>query len=440
MSNGILNKSVPRYTSYPTAVQFTDKVTERDYIEGLYNLEYQEPISLYVHIPFCQQMCWYCACHTQITKRQDLICKYVRAIVQEIQLVAERAGPGIVVNHLHFGGGTPNALSPDQMQQLMRVIRGSFTLAKDAEMAIELDPRTLTDEMLDCLKDEGFNRISLGIQDFDPEVQEAIHRVQPYDDVAEVLQKMRDRGFDDISFDLIYGLPKQNTQKMQETLERVKTLSPSRVSVFGYAHVPWMKSHQKMIKKSPLPAMNERRDMCMQISDYLKEAGYQQIGIDHFAKADDDMAVAYRNKDLHRNFQGYTTDKAKNLIGIGASSIGRINNIYVQNTTDIAEYQRAVQDGRLPIHRGVALTEEDVRRASIIQDVMCYFAADVPQDILDDVKDALGFYIQEGIVSVDDAGHLEVLQGDQAAIYARLVAACFDQYLKDNNTRHAKAV
>jgi len=255
-----------------------------------------------------------------------------------------------------------------------------------------------------------------------------------------IVNRIREVGIEDISFDLIYGLPKQNTEKMARTLDQVARLSPKRVSVFGYAHVPWMKSHQKMIKKSPLPSSQARLDLSFQISNALNIQGYQNIGIDHFAKPDDDMAVAYRDKKLHRNFQGYTTDSAKNLIGLGASSIGKIGNIYIQNTTDIALYQKSLKQADLAIARGVKLSAEDMRRADIIQEIMCYFCANIPEDILMSSMDQLSFYIKKGIISLDKSGHLNINDEKYAPLYARLIAACFDQYLPSSEGRHAKAV
>ena len=440
MDQSLLNKSVPRYTSYPTAVQFTDKIQPKDYQQALSKMPAEKPISLYVHIPFCPQLCWYCGCHTQITKRQDLINRYVDALCSEVKLVANYMPSKLQVNHVHFGGGTPNALSVQQMTVLMKTIRRYFDVTKDAEIAIELDPRTLNLDMIACLKTEGFNRVSLGVQDFDPEVQQAINRIQPYDQVAMIVKRIREVGIEDISFDLIYGLPKQNTEKMARTLDQVAHLSPKRVSVFGYAHVPWMKSHQKMIKKSPLPSSQTRLDLSFQISNALNIQGYENIGIDHFAKPDDEMAVAYRDKRLHRNFQGYTTDNAKNLIGLGASSIGKIGNIYIQNTTDISLYQKSLKQGDLGIARGVKLSVEDARRADIIQEIMCYFCADIPEDILMNSMDQLSFYIKEGIISLDKSGRLNINDEKYAPLYARLIAACFDQYLPSSEGRHAKAV
>ncbi len=435
------NFPVPRYTSYPTALQFKpSNIDDNNHALFLQKLDKTTPISIYLHIPFCEQLCWYCGCHTKITQREDLIERYVSTMCKELELVAQTTGMKLSVNHLHFGGGTPNILSVPLFEKLLSSIHDNFNVTDNAEIAAELDPRTLTTEMITCLADNKFNRLSFGVQDFDEDVQNAIHRVQPYNLVAKVVAQVREAGITGINFDLIYGLPKQTIKTMAETINKASTLLPDRLSVFGYAHVPWMKSHQRMIAKNPLPTPQERLEIFLYICGTLQNMDYQMIGIDHFAKTDDSLSIAYRNQELHRNFQGYTTDKAQNLIGIGASSISKFENGYIQNIVDIAEYQKSIKNNALPTGKYLELTTEDKRRADIIEQIMCYYKADIPTDIFKTIEAELKPYQDDNIINIDKNSRIEIINKKYAPIFARIVASCFDQYLKRSETRHAKAV
>lgn len=433
------NFPVPRYTSYPTAPNFKVASSDVIYTDFLREDKFLSPISLYIHIPFCPEMCWYCGCNTQITKREDLIEKYIYALCQEMDLLSNRLGRKLTVNHIHFGGGTPNSISVNEFDKVMQKIHSIFNILPDAEIAAELDPRTLSDEMIDCLARQGINRVSLGVQDFDLEVQKAIHRVQPYELVAEKLDKIRNAGIEAVNFDLIYGLPCQNLIKMHDTIQKVEKLQPNRLSVFAYAHVPWMKSHQKMIAKNPVPSPASRLELMLFINSELKNIGYQMIGIDHFAKPNDKMTIAYKEKKLHRNFQGYTTDTAQNLIGLGASSISKLDRGYFQNETKISAYQDFIKDVRLPIKKELILTEEDKRRARIIEQIMCYFEADIPDDIFLSIKDKLTPLKEDGIIILEDR-RVSLQDLKYSPVFARILASYFDKYFKIAENRHAKAV
>jgi oxygen-independent coproporphyrinogen-3 oxidase len=435
---------IPRYTSYPTAPHFSGAVGEKDYRSWLADLP-DGRASLYVHIPFCRAMCWYCGCHTTVAAREAPVARYLDSLVKEIGLVSRYVRGSRTISHLHFGGGTPTMMSPNQMRWIMGELRRRFTFEDDAETAIEIDPRTLTEEIAATLGAWGFNRASLGVQSFDPAVQRAINRIQSFEETERAVGILRTAGVQQINFDLIYGLPNQSAKSCLATVRQALELRPDRFAVFGYAHVPSFKPHQRKIDETALPGTEARFVHSRAIANALVRAGYVEIGLDHFALPDDPLSKAAEDGRLHRNFQGYTTDEAEVLIGLGASSIGRMVQGYVQNETRIPIYQRIVNEGRLPIARGYRFTGDDRVRAEVIERLMCDHRADVGA-----ICDRFGAD-SSGLLGA--AGGLDRLEGeglvrrsssvievtDAARPLVRVVAATFDQYL-DAGTTYSRAV
>src|SRR3569832_2280250 len=368
---------LPRYTSYPTAPHFSPEIGADTYAGWLAELPGGSSASLYLHVPFCREMCWYCGCHTQIVRRDELIAGYQRTLRNEIVQVAETIGRRIKVEHIHFGGGTPTIMMPEAFAELMATMRQKFFVLPSAEVAVEIDPRTLTADMVEAMRLSGVNRASLGVQSFDPVVQRAINRVQSFEQTASVVDMLRRADIEGVNFDLIYGLPHQTIASCLDTVRRSLELAPARFSVFGYAHVPSFKRHQRMISESHLPDGLARHDQACAIANALKEAGYVQIGLDHFARPDDSMAVAFEQRTLRRNFQGYTTDKGEVLLGFGASAIGHLPQGYVQNEVQIGAYAQNIAAGHLATAKGYGLTDDDRLRADIIERIMCELSADL---------------------------------------------------------------
>jgi len=437
---------LPRYTSYPTAPHFSPAIDADTYASWLSELPAAASASLYLHVPFCREMCWYCGCHTQIARRDGLIAAYQRTLRSEIAAVADTIGRRIKVEHIHFGGGTPTIMAPEAFAELMAQMRQSFFVLPSAEIAVEIDPRTLTSEMVEAMRLSGVNRASLGVQSFDPVVQRAINRVQSYEQTASVVDMLRGAGIAGVNFDLIYGLPHQTVASCLDTVRRALELGPDRFSVFGYAHVPAFKKHQRMINEAVLPDGLARHDQACAIANALKDAGYVQIGLDHFARPDDAMAVAFNERTLRRNFQGYTTDKGEVLLGFGASAIGHLPQGYVQNQVQVGAYAQSIASGRLATAKGYGLTDDDRLRADIIERIMCEFSADLgdicarhgaePEAMLKSAS-RLKPLISDGIVRLD---------GDRLAVandsrfLVRSVAAAFDAHLDPARQLHSRAV
>lgn len=372
-----MEKPAPRYTSYPTAPFFHDGVGETHYAATLGRLEANDPISLYVHIPFCAEMCLFCGCHTYITNREDRILDYTKALIREMEMVASFAPQKLRMSHLHFGGGTPNAMSASTMEHLFKAMHRLFDFSACGEFAMEIDPRTLNQDQVKVMADSGITRVSLGVQDFNLEVQKLVNRVQPYDRVAEVCDWLRKAGLERINFDLMYGLPAQTAESVALTARQAVGLGPDRFALFSYAHVPHMKPHQKALADKGIAGDQERLLMERAARDVLTEAGYESIGIDHFAKPADGLAVAQRQGRMHRNFQGYTNDVAETMLAFGASAIGFNKDGFVQNQKETRAYQATIAEGHLPIVRGYQLTPEDRVRSAIIEQLMCYFTVDI---------------------------------------------------------------
>lgn len=435
---------LPRYTSYPTAPKFSQDIGAVQYRDLLGRIV-METTSLYLHIPFCRSMCWYCGCHTTITERDKPILDYLDVLRAEIELVADAAQCVLDVREVHFGGGTPTIIEPCEFTSLMELLRRRFDLRDDANISVEIDPRTLTSEMADALGRSGVTRASLGVQSFDPVVQKAINRMQSEEVTATCLRRLHDNGIDRVNFDLIYGLPHQTVESCVETVRASLMMKPDRFSVFGYAHIPSFKKHQRLIDESVLPGAAARNEQAEAIASALVSAGYVRIGLDHFSLPDDDLARAAARGKLRRNFQGYTTDQCDNLIGFGASAIGRVHGGYVQNEVAPGTYAKRVSEGSLATAKGYLLTREDELRAHVIERLMCDFAADVsaisvfhgfrPDHLLGS-NDRLRSMADDGVLSENDG--FVVLNPDHRFL-VRAVASSFDAYLGDMQRTFSKA-
>ncbi len=367
-----LDKNGPRYTSYPTADRFTDTFNADSYSQWLLKREHR-PLSLYIHIPFCNTLCFYCACNKVITKDRSKAAVYVDYLTREMAMQAKLLGSGQVVEQLHFGGGTPTFLSDDEIRQVMAAIRENFKLVDNGEYSIEIDPRKVSDETIALLGAAGFNRISIGVQDFDDEVQRAVNRIQSEEETLRVITAARASGFKSVSIDLIYGLPKQTLAGFGVTLDRVIAADPDRLSIYNYAHMPTIFMPQRRINEADLPAPQVKLDILSMAVNKLTAAGYVYIGMDHFAKPEDELAVAQREGRLHRNFQGYSTHSDCDLVALGVSAIGKIGPTYSQNYRELDDYYAALDRNQLPIMRGLVLNTDDQIRRAIIQDLMCHF-------------------------------------------------------------------
>ena len=423
---------VPRYTSYPTSPHFTAAIGETEYRSWLRGLPPGEPVSIYIHVPFCREMCWYCGCHTTVSRRQAPVSRYVATLVREMELVGAALGRQLTIGHTHWGGGSPTLLSPDDVAQIHGVLKRSFVLDPTSEGAVEIDPRTLTTEVAAAFGRAGVNRASLGVQSFDPKVQAAINRVQSFAVTANAVRMLRERGIPAINFDLVYGLPFQSVQSCLDTVEQALRLQPDRLAVFGYAHVPEFKPHQRKIDEATLPGPAERHEQAEAIARALATRGYRQIGLDHFALPGDSLSTAVETGSLHRNFQGYTTDPCRTLIGFGASAIGRMPAGFIQNATRIPDYERRIAAGRLATVRGYELSTDDRRRAAVIEQLMCDYRADVSG--LDAPLDELEI---EGLIH-RTGDVIEV--AEDARPLVRAVAAAFDTKLAASARQHTTAI
>lgn len=427
---------VPRYTSYPTAPHFHEGVDADLYGQWLNALNKSHALSLYFHIPFCRQLCWFCGCHTKIVNHYEPIARYLSLLEQEIALVGTQL-PDCVVTHIHFGGGSPTAAKAEDFSRIMSRVRKDFSILDKAEIAIEIDPRTVDAQKIAAYAQSGVTRASLGVQDFDLKVQEAINRVQPYEMVSDVLLTLREHGIDAINTDLIYGLPFQTLNTIKQTVELTLSLEPDRISLFGYAHVPWMKKHQKLVPEDMLPDKELRIAMYDTATTLLKRAGYIAIGLDHFAKPEDALAKALQNGSLRRNFQGYTTDTADALLGLGVSSISSLPQGYVQNTSSNIDYAQCIKAGILPVARGIELSNEDKKRRDIIMSLMCNMSAQVPQELYAEELERLKPYFSSGDLAYE--GKL-LLVHPSAQNSLRLIASIFDSYLTASSHRYSQAV
>ncbi|MCH8925957.1 MAG: oxygen-independent coproporphyrinogen III oxidase [Proteobacteria bacterium] len=449
MSQDLLAKygrRVPRYTSYPTAPQFAPKVRAADYRAWLGGLDPALPLSLYFHIPFCDSLCWFCGCHTKVVRRYAPIAAYLELLLGEMDRVADLLPGRHRVCHVHLGGGTPTILEPADMERLFARLRERFDLVPGADVAVENDPREFNPDLVETMARVGVTRASLGLQDVDPQVQRAVNRVQSMDETARVANALRGAGIASINIDLMYGLPYQTVARVLTTIEAVLDLGPERICLFGYAHVPWMKRHQRLIDEAALPGAAERFAQYMAAVTRLQEAGYAWVGLDHFARPDDALARAARDQTLHRNFQGYTTDPAPVRLGFGFSAIGSLPQGFVQNEVPMHAYRDALQAGGLPVARGLGLDDDDRLRGAVIERLMCFLEVDLDEvcrgfgahpGVFADALPVLAGMAADGVVALDGA---RVRMTERGRPFVRTVCAAFDRYLEPGETRHAQAV
>ncbi|MCF1184074.1 oxygen-independent coproporphyrinogen III oxidase [Marichromatium gracile] len=433
------DQSGPRYTSYPTAVEFDTSFDEAAYrATCARSNESGRPLSIYFHIPFCDTVCFYCACNKVVTKDRSRVAPYLDRVYRELEMQGALFDDSRVVEQLHWGGGTPTFLNDQQMVELMETTRRHFKLADDevGEYSIEIDPREADANTIALLRRIGFNRMSLGVQDFDERVQKAVNRVQSEAETMAVLEAARAEGFRSISLDLIYGLPFQSVETFMNTLERVIAVNPQRLSIFNYAHLPTRFKPQRRIRDEDLPTAEVKLDILQATIQRLTEAGYVYIGMDHFARPDDELAIAQQAGTLYRNFQGYSTHADCDLIGIGVTSIGKVDNTYGQNQRELDEYYAAIDAGRLPVFRGIELTRDDIIRRDVITRLICNFVLDIPaveaawgidfKTYFADALDKLQVMVEDGLVELD-AERIRILP--RGRLLVRNICMTFDAYL-----------
>jgi len=440
------NRPGPRYTSYPTALQFQDVADPVALLKE--TSDSTDPISLYYHLPFCESLCWFCACTTVITCNRSKADLYLDALEKEMDLTLPYLNAGNrLVKQLHFGGGSPSFQTPEQLDRVCSDIYKRFRFAPDAEISAELDPRTLTEEKVKVLARHGFNRASFGIQDVDPKVQKAVHRIQPDEMNRQCIKWVRDAGIKSVNTDLIYGLPYQTVDSFRKTLETVLSYEPDRLAVFSYAHVPWVAPAQKILERSTLPDPEVKFAMLLETIDILTSSGYVYIGMDHFAKQGDELAHALENGGLHRNFQGYTTMAGLEMIGFGMSSISQNSISYRQNRKELDDWHAAIADNKLPAHKGYHMTDEDKLRKELIMTIMCSgnvvygqfnnkFGIDFEKHFAGGIA-ALEEPAKDGLVEFNDKGFTVTSEG---RLLLRNIAMPFDEYLQTGPRRHAKTI
>lgn len=433
------DKPGPRYTSYPPAPAFSSDFTETDFRQTILannSAEVAPELSLYFHIPFCDTLCYFCGCNMLITNDRANISRYVGYLKKEIDMVAEMLAPHRRVCQMHWGGGTPSYLEPDEIRELGGYINAKFPSTADRETSVEIDPRGLTEEHIRAFRDVGFNRLSMGVQDFTEKVQIAVNRVQPYEMTAETLSWARAHGFGSVNLDLIYGLPHQTLESFSKTLDLIIGLNPERLAVFNFAYVPWLKKHMSIIKKEDLPTGEAKLEILKMTIERLTEAGYEYIGMDHFAKPDDELAVAQREKTLYRNFQGYSTNSGSDLYALGMSSISQFHNVYAQNFKTLKEYYDAIGNGKFATTVGYRMSQDDIIRQHVIMRLMCdlelnktavenIFGINFDKYFADSLV-KLQEFIDEGLVEIN--GNLIVISG-MGRLLLRNIAMCFDAYL-----------
>jgi oxygen-independent coproporphyrinogen-3 oxidase len=442
----------PRYTSYPTAPHFSESFTEKDFLDEIARTN-QDPsppdLSLYFHIPFCDTLCYFCGCNMIVTRNRERIGRYLGYLKQEIDMTCRHIAPGRRAVQLHWGGGTPTHLKPGEIEDLIAHINARFTFGEDVEAGCEIDPRELTRDHLTALKNGGFNRISMGVQDFDPKVQTAVNRIQPEALTRRVVSWIRDLGFHSFNIDLMYGLPFQSIETFEDTVEKIIDIAPDRIALFNFAYVPWVKKHMAAIRTDDLPAPEEKIGILKMSIEKLMDAGYVFVGMDHFSKPDDELAQALREKRMYRNFQGYSTRPGTDLYAMGMTGISQFGRIYAQNAKDERGYFAALDDGRLPTARGYRLNDDDVLRRHVITRIMCDFELDFAsvENAFDiDFKhyfkwglNHLREMVEDRLVSID-SGRLKVTETGR--LYVRNIAMNFDGYIErqEDSARYSRTV
>lgn len=445
------SKPGPRYTSYPTAPEFNESFTCKDYENILKNQDKNKKLSLYFHLPFCRSACYFCGCNVVFTSKEDKKDRYIEYLKKELDILAKFLDAKREVLQLHFGGGTPTFFSALQLEKIIKIIRKTFpNFAKDAEISCEIDPRFLNEEQMKILTENGFNRISFGVQDFDDKVQKEIHRIQPFEITQNAVNLARKYGIESINMDLIYGLPYQNLETFKNTLSQSLLLDVDRYAVFNYAHVPWMKKTMRKFDETTLPSAKEKLLIMKYTIDFLQNNGYNMIGMDHFAKPKDELFLAIDKGELHRNFQGYTTKGGTDLIGVGLTSIGEGDRHYVQNFKEMSEYESAIDEGILPVHRGLMLNEDDIIRKAVIMEMMSNFKLNIKRveerfkidffDYFNDAINELKEFANEGLLSINkDSLHVSTT----GTLLIRNICMPFDAYLKkipESQRRFSKTV
>lgn len=438
------DRSGPRYTSYPTADRFVDNFSSEHYITALAKRQQNVSLpdySVYVHLPYCQSLCYFCACNKIITQDTTRSAAYVQTVLKELQLLEPHLGQNRLTGQLHLGGGTPTFLQHEELRLLVQGIRSQFDFAPDAELGIEIDPRTVAENRLEQLAAIGFNRTSFGVQDFDPAVQAAINRIQPLDMVARAMDASRAVGFQSINTDLIYGLPKQSLDSFEQTVTALVALRPDRIALYNYAHLPQRFKAQRLINEADLPSADERLQIFLMAAQRLLDAGYEYIGLDHFALPDDELNKARLDKSLHRNFQGYTTRANSDLIGLGVSAIGKVGQTHIQNQRSLNAYTEQINAGQLATFRGHVMHNEDVLREELIMTLMCSMPIDfhdyyqrygiqLTQRFADELA-ALRPYVEADLLELD-ADHMQVTA--KGRLFVRAISMEFDQYLRQSTT------
>ena len=432
------SKPGPRYTSYPTALEFNDEFKYEDYIKKLESQDSSRPLSLYFHLPFCKNACYFCGCNVVFTSKEDKMLRYIEYLKRELKILSEHLDCSREVIQMHFGGGTPTFFTAAQLDEIIKEIKSYFpNFTKDAEISCEIDPRHINEDQMRVMSEHGFNRVSFGIQDFNEKVQVAVHRVQPYNITKDAMDLARKYNMDSVNVDLIYGLPYQTLETFKETLSLALTLDPDRFAVFNYAHVPWLKKTMRKIDETTLPLPDEKLAIMQYTIDFLTEHGYKMIGMDHFAKPEDELFQAIEKGELHRNFQGYTTKGGADLIGVGLTSIGEGVDYYAQNFKDMKEYEAAIEAGKLPFERGVMLTQDDMIRQYVIMELMSNFKLDIKRfeamfgiefkKYFEDAILALKPFVEEQLITMSD----EKIECSQTGtLLIRNIAQPFDAYMK----------
>ena len=445
------SKPGPRYTSYPTALEFDEKFDTNALLAEFDKQDKKRPLSLYFHLPFCRSACYFCGCNVVFTSKDDKKERYIQYIEKELKILASHLDTSREVIQMHFGGGTPTFFTPEQLNHVITLIKETFSnFAKDAEISCEIDPRFFTPEHMKVLKKSGFNRISFGVQDFDPKVQEAVHRIQPYDVTKAAIDLARSNGIESVNVDLIYGLPYQTFDTFKKTLQMARSLDADRFAVFNYAHVPWLKKTMRKIDETTLPHPSVKLEILKYTIDYFTSEGYKMVGMDHFAKPEDELFKAIEKGELHRNFQGYTTKGGADLIGVGLTSIGEGKDYYVQNYKDMKSYEAAIDEGRLPVERGIKLTEDDIIRNAVIMELMSNFKLNIPKvekefgiifkEYFSDALASLKEFEDADIVTITDK---EIKASPTGEMLIRNISMAFDAYMlptDENKKRFSKTI
>ncbi|MCW8837069.1 MAG: oxygen-independent coproporphyrinogen III oxidase [Thiovulaceae bacterium] len=432
------SKPGPRYTSYPTALEFSDSYAYDEYIKKLESQDKSRPVSLYFHLPFCRNACYFCGCNVVFTSKEDKMTRYIGYLKRELQILAKHLDTSRDVLQMHFGGGTPTFFSAPQLKEVIDEIKKVFpNFRSDAEISCEIDPRHITEDQMKVMSEAGFNRVSFGIQDFNEKVQVAVHRVQPYEITKNAMDLARKYNMVSVNVDLIYGLPFQSLETFKETLRLSLTLDPDRFAVFNYAHVPWMKKTMRKIDETTLPRPDEKLEIMKYTIDFLTSHGYKMVGMDHFAKPEDELFKAIEKGELHRNFQGYTTKGGADLIGVGLTSIGEGIDSYNQNFKDMKLYEAAIEDGKLPFERGIVLNEDDLIRQYVIMELMSNFKLDIARfnkkfDVdfntyFADALEALKPFEEEEILTISDD---KIECNQTGTLLIRNICMPFDAYMK----------